>query len=311
MTIPIVERYPYKVPVFTVLRNSVRQRIFRFLTKNSLPLLLRGGDIISVDPQLNGYHEFHIKRLIELFAEYGYGDFLIDIGANIGLTSCQSGDRFKQVYMFEPNPDVFSILRINAKVALRKCTYHLYNVGLGETTGTTTLTVPVHNWGGAFIRGSNNAYTDGILANKDGFSSLASGSYDYIEIKIESAVEVLERLFSEITKSNLRGGVIKVDVEGYEPVVLNAIADTLPASVKVMIVYENWDDKYVTRRVVERFLGRATSLKIAKTPDLKVNLPFVSKFIRLIANRGIAFKLSSTRAERHSGDIVLLIKSVS
>ena len=47
-------------------------------------------------------------------------DFLIDIVANIGMTSVQSGLCFKEVHLYEPNPECISILKLNLHRALGK-----------------------------------------------------------------------------------------------------------------------------------------------------------------------------------------------
>ena len=71
----------------------------------------------------NGVYEPHIKFLIDYLAEKGYSDFLIDIGANIGLTSCQSGNSFKEIHMFEPNPDCVNILKVKESL-IKSRTFH-------------------------------------------------------------------------------------------------------------------------------------------------------------------------------------------
>ncbi len=85
---------------FSLILYKFKNIIFRKITKNSLQLFLRGKDIISVSPQTCGFHELGLTTLISSIAENGASDFLIDIGANIGLTSCQNGNDFKRVFLF-------------------------------------------------------------------------------------------------------------------------------------------------------------------------------------------------------------------
>ena len=101
-------------------RHVVRKKIgiFQRLTKGALPLFTRGGDEICVSPQIFGYYELRVKDLMDFYAAQGHSDFLIDIGANIGLSTCQSGDRFKEVHCYEPNPNCFKILEVNTQIAL-------------------------------------------------------------------------------------------------------------------------------------------------------------------------------------------------
>ena len=72
--------------------SKIKELIYKWLTKDALPLFLRGQDNITFSPLVLGYHEIRIKQLIEHCAKNGYQDFLLDIGANIGLSSCQSGN---------------------------------------------------------------------------------------------------------------------------------------------------------------------------------------------------------------------------
>ena len=88
--------------------------LFKKITSKTLNLFLRAGDIISVHPQINGSHEPKLNSLIAAIAKEGFCDFIIDVGANIGLTSCQNGHLFKKIHMFEPNPLCYKILEVNS-----------------------------------------------------------------------------------------------------------------------------------------------------------------------------------------------------
>ena len=132
-----------------------------------MPLFLRGGDLISVDPMISGYHEPEIVALIDFFARFGHDGFFLDIGANIGLISCQVGHRFGVVHMFEPNPLVLPILRANVSIASKKKNYFIHEFGLGPRGESLQMFVPNNNWGGAFVRSTDNEYNDSTLAKKD------------------------------------------------------------------------------------------------------------------------------------------------
>ena len=53
----------------------------------------------------------------------------------------------------------------------------LNNFGIGGSDGETTLLVPKHNWGGAYIDDRGNSYSDEVLAGKDGFSVVPISIY--------------------------------------------------------------------------------------------------------------------------------------
>ena len=142
------------------------------LTRKSLSLFTRGRDIISTGPVLDGVHEPALTSLIRKYAQDGYSDFLIDIGANIGLTSCQNGDSFREVHMYEPNWMCCNILEVKSKIAITSSEFEIHKYGLGKENKTCTLTIPRHNWGGGFIKDAGNSYSDKVLAAKDNFTSL-------------------------------------------------------------------------------------------------------------------------------------------
>jgi len=76
--------------------------IYRWVTRGSARLFLKDGDIISTGPSTSGFHEYWIESLIRSHALSGYRGFSIDVGANIGLTSCAVGKSFSEVICYEP-----------------------------------------------------------------------------------------------------------------------------------------------------------------------------------------------------------------
>ena len=93
--IKLLQNFQYKEKCIEIHQNRKKHRQFESLTKNSLNLFLRIGDSISISPQIKGSWEPVLASFLKFAASNGYSDFLIDIGANVGLTSCQSGRLFK------------------------------------------------------------------------------------------------------------------------------------------------------------------------------------------------------------------------
>ena len=56
--------------------------LFNKITKKSSPLFVKGGDMISRNPLIAGYHEIDVEELIRTYRDNGYSDFLIDIVNN-------------------------------------------------------------------------------------------------------------------------------------------------------------------------------------------------------------------------------------
>ena len=272
--INLLQNFQYKEKSIDIHQNRKNHRQFEILTKNSLNLFLRIGDSISISPQIKGSWEPVLASLLKFSASKGYSDFLIDIGANVGLTSCQSGKFFKEVHMFEPNPHCLKILEVNTFFSLENIKYHIYKFGLGERNKKVKLMVPKKNWGGAFIHDHANSYSDKILARKDGFKKVNKKNYYNTEIIVKNASHELKKIFKGLAKKTGNAGVIKIDVEGYENVILKGIAESVNKNLKIIIIFENHDPNFSIKKCESLFKGKAKLFKI------ETNYPGWEKFSR-------------------------------
>ena len=248
--------YIYKKKGLFFVYERLKIYFFKFLTKNTMKLFFLGGDIINHSPMTSGYHEDHIVNLLKYFIANNYNNFLIDIGSNIGLISCQLGDDFSSIYMYEPNPLCCQISQINLELSSLSSKVELNNYGLGDADANFSLYIPKHNWGGAFIC-DQNAYTLDVAAKKDGFDYFDERNYLFKEISVKNAQKEFKRIFSNLESENKRKGVIKIDVEGYEPTLLDALALTIPQNISCYIVFESWDPKFDFDKFLSNFQGRA------------------------------------------------------
>ncbi|MEE3232641.1 MAG: FkbM family methyltransferase [Candidatus Latescibacterota bacterium] len=231
-----------------------------------MKVFLRKGDIFSFAPLFEGVHEKPLTNLIEFFSEKNFSDYFIDIGANIGLSSCQNGSAFQKVICFEPNPLCANILRTNLAISLPSEKFIINEFALGEAEGNFELCIPKHNWGGAFIRSDDNAYSEAILASKDNFDGLDSDNYVNSVVQVKSTKDTFLEIFSNLRRKDLKKGIIKIDVEGFEEVVLLGIAEVLPSDFDVVIVFENFNENFDFIRLEKAFLNRKISLcKIENT----------------------------------------------
>lgn len=287
---------------------NLRNSIYKRLSHKSLPLFFRGGDVISMTSIANGVYEPHIKFLIDYLAEKGYSDFLIDIGANIGLTSCQSGRNFREVHMFEPNPDCVHILKANSKIALSGAKYHIYEHGLGSTNEFLKLYIPRNNWGGAFIKHPSNSYSDDLLASKDGYASLDMENYDLSDIEVRAADEVLKKLFSDLSSRQLSRGIVKIDVEGLELPILKSIVDTLPSNFKLIVIFENWGHS-INIECLQRAHQNICLKYLEKNKVIHPWLPKWLNSLFLFFRGGYDIVLSTTDEVSNVGDYVLEINN--
>lgn len=285
---------------------GIKSWIFSKLTRDSSDLFFRGRDIISVRSQIGGAWEPGLTALIAHFADSGHDDFLIDIGANIGLVSSQSGNRFKHVHMFEPNPHCCNLIEVNTAIALHvPKTLHRY--GLGDCDKTCKLTVPKHNWGGAFVNDAANSYDTATLAAKDGFAAYSEANYFDIAIEIRDGAKALKDVFADLVAQGLARGVIKIDVEGYEPVVLKGIAAAIPPEVEAMIVLESWDKNFPMDAVLGEFAGRATAFKLERDVPWKPGASNLGKLAALLLRPKIATRIVPAANGDWLGDVVISV----
>jgi len=303
----MLSKFTSKDSLFTKYLFRYKATIFNLLTTNSLPLFLRGQDVISTDPQVLGHYELRIKEFINHSARNGYDDYLLDIGANIGLSSCQSGNLFKEVHCFEPNPDCFSILKVNTRIALTKTSVFLHNFGLGKEAGDLTLHVPRGNWGGGFIRDKFNLYSDSQIGSKDGFNGFDIKNYDEVPIKIESSVEKLASLFQSLSSKGLSSGFIKIDVEGYEPLIIQSIADVIPENFKAVVLFECWSRDFDPDFLLKSFKGRAKAYKLVRTPEK--HTPRFRRLFEIIRHFGYNFELKEFNTKSNSADVVFIVEN--
>lgn len=227
------QSFVYQEKRIPFLVRAIKFRIYDYFTRHSSPLFLRGGDCISTAPIVAGTYENELVNLIGSISRAGCDTALIDIGANIGLTTFYTRQFFKKAYCFEPNPRVHAVLSANL-FGLKDT--HLFNFGLGEKDEQATLTIPKINYGGAFIMHPSNSYTMDELVSKDGFSDFQKANYEELKVEIRKGRDILTKIFSEFTG----GFVIKIDVEGFEQTVLKEIAAALPEGRPFAIVFENW-----------------------------------------------------------------------
>ena len=289
--------------------DLIRKKLFNRLTRNSVNYFLRGKDIISIDPILNGNYEPLLNRLISSSVENGFSDFLIDIGANIGLTTCQNGNKFKKVICFEPNPICVNILKANTEISIKEDIVEINNYGLGKVRGLFELWIPRSNWGGAFIKSSDNAYEDKLLARKDGFSDIDRHNYLVKQINVLSCYDVLSEKFEDLIGIGLVAGVIKIDIEGMEETVLLELAKALPSEIKIIILFENWCPDFDFSLVRAAFSNREINLCYmkCKKPDWK-------KWPKSLSLLSLFFGKISWEVERLNvidgavGDIIMMVE---
>ncbi len=132
-------------------------------------------------------------------------DIFIDIGANRGIYTILAGTQygFRTIYAFEPNKEMFSVLKKNTELNSLESSTHLYEIAVGSETSNHTLSVdPMHMGGGKI---TTTEHKNNII----------------MEIKTAPLDSILEA--STLSKVNF----IKIDTEGYEKEVLSGMTRAL------------------------------------------------------------------------------------
>lgn len=304
------EGFSFKVTSFCLLRDWLRRLCYKWLTANALPLFSRGCDSNSFTVNVLGVHELQVCKILEQFSDNGNSDFLIDIGANIGLTSCQSGNCFDYIVMYEPNPLCVGILQTNTAITLPKDSYEINQFGLARTTETLSLRVPRNNWGGAYIDCEQNTYDSETLLRKDAFVEKAEDSYLTLDVKVKNAEQVLQDLFFRLRHQDRLNGAIKIDVEGMELEILYAIANVIPSNMAVSIVFENWSKEFPSGELLSRFGNRASLYILRQYPTGgRRSLTYkLLKLMKLISYQHLRYTLERcdiSNTYNMQGDLVL------
>ena len=210
--------------------------------------------------------------------------------------------------MFEPNPDCVSILKVNSKIALRNKAYVINEFGLGLKRETLKLYVPYDNWGGAFIKSLDNEYDENLLSKKDGYGDFNKNNYQVLDVQVESATDTLSQLFGDLAKRGKTKGVIKIDVEGYEKLVLDAISETVPDNFQLCVIFENWD---ANKTIPDLSINSKQDKSFYKLTESKIKLKFLPRWLNSIftlIKGGHATNLKPVTNEINAGTYVLTIQ---
>jgi len=167
-----------------------------------------------------GFLHREVDRLLPLLNRERAGRTFIDVGANAGFVSLLmasspgNNSAPAHVHCFEPNPIAFEMLMAN--VALNPFGISVNNTAIGAKEGKAVLTLGADSTG----------------------SSLAPGGLSYVPNAGKKEVEVMT-LDDYCEERQILPDVVKVDVEGHEPHVLQGGRRILFAARPYLIVEIN------------------------------------------------------------------------
>lgn len=295
--------YSYKIRWLEKKSEQARLWLLSQLTRSGAEVFTKTGDVISPRPRIRKAHEPALEAFIRESAAEGYSDFFIDIGANIGLTSCFVGSCFKQLALYEPNPICAAVATANVLATFESDRANIFTAGLGDRRMSATLKIPKHNWGGAFIERGNN-YSSQTLARKDGFTKLDPKNYRDVQVEILEAGQEIKRLLSTKPFTGLNSGVIKIDAEGYEISILSALANHLPSNKRYLLVFESMRKDLDLSSIFRPFPFKTAFFKLSRLDQWKnLEIPIWRRLFR----RDTEYVLINPVADT-SGDIVIFLE---
>lgn len=201
------------------LPRALQQELKRYRYRRQI----KRSDFGAGEPETRVLHEF-----------VGAGDWVLDVGANIGQYTWQLSELVGEsgrVLAIEPVPETFALLTSNVQ-HFKYRNVSMLNVALSDATGVAEMFIP------RFDTGLLNYY---------------QASLRHHETPEEGGCTILRVRFDDLMLPRPLS-LIKVDAEGHDESVLNGLADTLERDRPVLIVEEP------TKAVFERMelLGYAT-----------------------------------------------------
>ena len=164
-----------------------------------------------------GAHEPHITRYLLDHVSVAADEVALDVGANIGWYSVLL-DRLSapgaRVLAFEPDPESYRLLKANLQ-ANHAARVTALNLALGDKPGVALL----HRY-----RDSNNGRHTLLEGNTSGGT---------VEVQVQTLADVWERE----QLGARRVALLKIDVEGFECLVLRGAGDLLKRCKRVLLEY--------------------------------------------------------------------------
>jgi FkbM family methyltransferase len=157
------------------------------------------------------YNPDETEFIIGLAEKAGKDKLVLDIGANIGVIAQALAFSGFTVEAFEPQPEVFELLKENFK---GKC----HNVALADKPGTTVMPKLVYS-------------------ERNNFGGISCGTIS----KSRGAIQVHVEKLDDYKFENV--GLMKVDVEGFEELVLRGSVDTIARCSPILYLEDDRQEK--------------------------------------------------------------------
>jgi len=193
------------------------------VTVNGHKIFLDTRELHSLSIVINGFYEEAVEWTIR--KNLKRGDKAIDLGANIGYFSILMASivgKNGTVFSFEPNPDVFKLLTDSILINGFKDRVKLHNKAVFNKTSKIRFTWAARHGGGHIIPQENEQKKGHV-------------------VDVEAVM-----LDSVIPKESLPINLMKIDVEGSEPFVIEGARKILNSSPDIKIIME-WDLEFMKK----------------------------------------------------------------
>lgn len=169
----------------------------------------------SITPWIlyGGYWEIFVDDILCALARPG--DVFVDVGANMGYYTVKIGSKIGpegRVHSFEPNPETFEFLRDNVMINAFEARACLWKMAVGEDAGEAWLSFERREPGGSTLR------------------------TEQLNLENEMCVPVVR--LDDVIPQDRPVNLVKIDVEGFEPLVLKGMKGLLARSPDAAVVVE-------------------------------------------------------------------------
>jgi len=238
----------------------------RLLNRDPTIVQFNDGTRFAVIDLEDFYHAsmcYEPKTLAFILKRLADGGVFIDIGANIGGYTIRAA-KTARVYALEPHPRNFHLLKLNIKLNQTRNNVRAFQIAAGSYLGKAKL----------------------AISNYHGRHSLLHKVE--MQQKCNSAIEVDVMTLDFILANEDHIDVIKIDVEGAEPLVLKGAKETLKRTEVVIVEATCPKSFYRASKILAKY-----SFKPAKKLDS--NVAFTKVFMR--ATRRWEFRDNSARVQ--------------
>ena len=212
--LPVTHRLAHRLARSGVRGASWYWRLARSLQRSPEPgiVMLPGGAPLVHNPSdwtcRSAYEGTYEREVLRLLGDLlSAGDVVIDVGANVGIITAHASrivGPTGRVVAVEPSPRCLEDL---AEVTVGLGNVTIVEAALGSEVGTIALT----GWDNPDHRGLGSA----VPGHRAGLKE------NWFEGEVLEVVQLtLDRLFTEQLREGSDVGLLKVDVEGFEPEVL-------------------------------------------------------------------------------------------